>query len=71
MFKINWFSIYLFVYDDRNFVTAAETITNRIAGPYWEAPLHPSVSQTSQNSRWIEDDTCSCMQASFGSFGFE
>lgn len=67
--KLNVFK-FIHLYDDKNFATAAETITNRTAGPYFAAPLHPSVSHISQNSRESEADNCSCMHESLASLGY-
>lgn len=57
-------------YNNKILATATGIATSRAIGPYWAAPLHPSVEQVSQNSVLMYDGVLLFRHSSFGAFTF-
>lgn len=55
-------------YNNKILAVATGIATSNATGPYCAAPLHPSVSQVSQNSVFMYDGVLLFMQSSFGAF---
>lgn len=57
-------------YNNKILATSTGMATSRAIGPYWAAPLHPSVEQVSQNSVLMYDGVLLFRHSSFGAFAF-
>lgn len=53
-------------YNNKILARATGMITSRAIGPYWAAPLHPSVEQVSQNSVLMYDGVLLFRHSSLG-----